>query len=115
MHPLLDLTELSEPQIIEKIALSSARMMAVRKSGQSTAIVDQLKLVVESCYEELARREEEKQTTAEDKNPVAWDMDSYLESNDYDNSKELEEESMPRWKRDALSQLGDDDNESPWG
>ncbi len=114
MHPLINLTEMSQPQILEKIAMSQGRIMAVRKSGQSTSIVDQLKLVIESCYEELARREEEKNSKEMEKDPVAWDMDSYLEENAIDSSKDIEEESMPRWKRDALSQLGDD-SDSPWG
>lgn len=109
MHPLLDLSDLTDAQLIEKIALTSSRVMAVRKSGQSCSIVDQLKMVLLACQDELALRAEPPVNTE----TVAWDMDSYLEQNKHDIA-EQQQEDIPRWKSAALNELSDD-SDSPWG
>lgn len=108
MHPLLDVTSLTDAQLLDKIAVASARIMAVRVTGQSFEIVNQLKLVMFTCQDELMRRNEPKQET----DKVAWDMDSYLEQNK-NASRDKEQEDLPRWKSKALTDLGAD-SDSPW-
>lgn len=108
MHPLLDLSELSENQLVEKLAITSSRLMTVRKSGQSHQLIDQLRRVIMACQDELMARNEPEL----DKEPVAWDMDSYLERNIHDQKQP--EDDLPRWKSAALNELSDD-GDSPWG
>lgn len=110
MHPLLVTDGLSDAQIMDKIALCSARIMAVRKSGQSGMVVNQLKQVMLACQMELAERHPEPM----EKENVAWDMDSYLEQNKQDASRDKEQENIPRWKSAALNELSDQ-GDSPWG
>lgn len=111
MHPLLDVSGLTDQQVIEKIGLMNSRIAAVKASGQSFSIADQLKLTIAGLQDELARRQEEKQPIESD--PVAWDMDSYLESNinDIEDSKQKD---IPRWQSKALDELSND-SDSPWG
>lgn len=110
MHPLLNLDGLSDAQLLDKIAVSSARIMAVRRTGQSLMIVNQLKQVMLSCQLELAERHPEPIS----REVMAWDMDSYLEQNKTNASRDKDKENIPRWKSAAIDQLSDD-SDSPWG
>lgn len=101
MHPLMDLTELTDQQIMDKMTLTGSRLMAARNSGMSSALTDQMQLIIMSYQEELARRNEPPVPTAK----TVWDMDNYLEQNRHETVDEQED--IPKWQSAADGDFGD--------
>lgn len=105
MHPLMDLSGLTDQQVMDKMSQTSSRLMAARTSGMSSALTDQIQLIMISYQEELSRRSEPPVPTEK----CLWDMDKYLEQSRHDTCDEQEED-IPKWQSAAdgdFSDLGD--------
>ncbi|AUS02635.1 hypothetical protein NVP2275O_054 [Vibrio phage 2.275.O._10N.286.54.E11] len=77
MHPFLNLNELSENQLYDKIHELTNRAQIVRSTSSNAQVISQIEMTLESVYAELENRASSKMIDALDATPV-WDMDEAL-------------------------------------
>ncbi len=104
MNPLMNFSEMTDTQLLDKMQTLTAQLGAASRTGMGTQLTDQIRSIMASVQDELiCRAEVEAQRDAEPE-PLAWDMESYLEAN---RVVEDEEDDTPRWASAAFDEFGD--------
>lgn len=105
----MDVSSLTKEQLLKGMEKFGMKLAAARKSNMDPEVVKQFQMVLLTYQDELSTRI----LVNENKNldPVAWDMDSYLERNR--NDRDDEKKVVPKWQSAVIDESSTEGAE-PW-
>lgn len=90
-NPFFDPSTFTDKELQLKINEQSMRIASARAAGMGDAIVSNMQIVLNQCYDEIELRQGTKEkSTYDDADPCVFDMESYLTDNDEDSKKKNE-------------------------
>lgn len=96
-NPLINISELSDKDIEDKITEMSRRLVTANYMGMGPSITDTIQSVINSCYEELYSRSSLKELESNKDVHVVFDQEEYLKKKDEKHESTAKQNYRPGW------------------